>query len=291
MSGPKEQPPAGPTVSQPVSQLKKKVPSDAAAQMAPILKTWAVPGGDDLLAFSQAAQRSLDAVTHLTEYEDDKANRILTAMAFMSAFAAVIFAVVPSRYPLSMPLILLRAGAQADAFFLLAVYGSFIAFALTLTIGVAFVLHAVRPRFNVPKAWKPDGTKPASLLFFEKIVEVSPADWANAFVGAQKSDLLATQVKNSVLETYLIAEKIEAKMRWLSIGVKLFFASTIILAFLLPLVAATFVLVPENAEPQRQSTQQGPSRRDATRSQVSPKQDSQLEPDAPVNPAPSGKAP
>jgi hypothetical protein len=211
------------------------------------LKGWDIPE-DHLSGISGAAQRSLEAVTHLTEYQDDKANRILTAMAFMSAFAAVVFAVVPSRYPLAMPLILLRTGFRGDACLLFAVYGVFIVYALTLTIGVAFILHAVRPRFNVPKAWKPDGSKPASYLFFEKIIEVSPSDWASAFATAKENEIVATQAKNSVLETYLIADKIVLKMKWLSRGVRLFFASTIVLAALLPLVAATLGLVPEHQD-------------------------------------------
>jgi hypothetical protein len=239
------------------SAQKKKVPVDAAAQIAPVLKDWNIPK-EHLLEISGAAQRSLEAVTHLTEYQDDKANRILTAMAFMSAFAAVVFAVVPSRYSLAMPLILLRAGLLWEACLLFVLYGAFIVYALTLTIGVAFILHAVRPRFNVPTAWKPDGSKPASYLFFEKITEVSPADWANAFANAKENEILAAQAKNSVLETYLIADKIGLKMQWLSRGVRLFFVSTIVLAVLLPLVAATLVLIPERQDLNRQELRPAP---------------------------------
>ena len=239
----------------PTSPQENQLHADPATQIASILKNWNIPEGH-LEGFSQAAQRSLDTVTHLTEYQDDKANRILTAMAFMSAFAAVIFSVVPSRYPLSIPLKLLHAGLKAEAFLFFALYGAFVLYALTLIIGVAFVLHAVRPRFNVPKGWKPEGSEPASYLFFEKIVEVAPTDWANAFVGATKEELLTKQVKNAVLEAYLIAQKIGVKMKWLSRGVILFFVSTIVLAVLLLLVATTLVLIPEQVEPQRQVAQQ-----------------------------------
>ncbi|MGO9520374.1 MAG: Pycsar system effector family protein [Candidatus Korobacteraceae bacterium] len=275
----------------PTTPQKKKSRPDSAALIDSALKNWTIFAGD-LDGFSQAAQRSLDTVTHLTEYQDDKANRILTAMAFMSAFAAVVFVVVPSRYPLSMPLMLLRAGLKAESYLLFALYGAFVLYALTLTVGVAFVLHAVRPRFNVPKGWKPDGSKPASYLFFEKIVEVFPTDWANAFVGVTKDDLLETQVKNAILEAYLIAEKIGVKMKWLTRGVMLFFASTIVLAVLLPLVAATLVLVPEQVEPQRQVPQQPtvPSSSEAPRTQGSLKQGLSPRHDDSVDPASSGKA-
>lgn len=270
----------------PTSQRKKQLRPDAAAQIALVLKDWSIQGGD-LEGFTQAAQRSLDTVTHLTEYQDDKANRILTAMAFMSAFAAVIFAVVPSRYPLSVLQLLLRDGLRPEACLLFALYGVFVLYALTLTIGVVFVLHAVRPRFNVPRGWKPEGSKPASYLFFEKIVEVSPTDWANAFVGTKKEDLLNAQVKNAVMETYLIAQKIGVKMKWLSLGVKLFVASTIVLAILLPLIAATVVLVPGQAEPELKQTATSSS--EAPRFQEIRKQSLTLRREDGVNPALSGK--
>src|SRR5258708_1767675 len=47
------------------------------------------------------AKWSLESVTHLTEYEDEKANRILTAIAFLSAMVGVAFAAIVQRYPLS----------------------------------------------------------------------------------------------------------------------------------------------------------------------------------------------
>jgi Family of unknown function (DUF5706) len=248
MDSPKQQP-------QPAHPLKKRARVDAAAQMAPILSSWEIPK-EHLPEIVQATQRSLETVTHLTEYEDDKANRILTAMAFMSAFAAVIFAVVPSRYPLSMPLILAGKGFRWEAFLLFVAYGAFVVYALALTMGVVCVLHAVRPRFNVSKTWKPDGSKPGSLLFFDKIIDVSPADWANEFANSDKDGLLSTFARNSILETYLIAEKIAFKMKWLTCGVRLFFVSTIVLAILLPLVVATLALVPEKPEQPQQSNQQ-----------------------------------
>jgi hypothetical protein len=260
---------------------KKQAPlsTDVAAQIAIRMSEWEI-AKDNLPDLLQVTQRSLETVTHLTEYEDDKANRILTAMAFLSAFAAVIFAVVPSRYPLSFPIMLLRTGSPREAYLLLATYGGFVLYALTLILGVAFVLYGMSPRFNVPKSWKPDGKmaenkKPASRLFFEKIVEVSPTAWANSFVNVDKDELLSTYVKNSVLETYLVAQKIVPKVKWLKRGVALFQVSTIILAFVMPMVVATLAFVPEPSEHQplavRQHVQQIVSQTgDGARSNVPP---------------------
>ena len=184
-----------------------ETPKAAEESALSVLKEWTIPEGDLHDAF-QATQRSLDAVTHLTEYEDDKANRVLTPMAFVSALAGVTFVVIPSRYPLSAPLTFLRSGLTWQAILLSATYLAFSIYALFLIIGVAIILNGVRPTFNVPTTWKRDGSTPASRLFFEKIAEVSPTDWARCFATATRSDLMSAYIKDSVLETHLIAQKI-----------------------------------------------------------------------------------
>jgi Pycsar effector protein len=242
-----------------IKEIHKDNPApDSAAQIAIVLKDWQI-STTNLSEISQAAQRSLETVTHLTEYEDDKANRILTAMAFMSAFAAVVFVVIPTRYSLAIPMLLIQSKLYWQASLMIATYVAFILFVITLTIGVACALYAVRPRFNVPGTWKPDGSKPASNLFFEKISEVSPTDWANTFVKVDERQLLSTYIKNSVLETYLIAQKIGLKVKWLTLGGELFFWSIVMLIVLLPLVVATLAVIPDlPAHPASGQEQQQP---------------------------------
>lgn len=214
------------------------------AEQSALLKEWTIPEAD-LGEMFKATQRSLDTVTHLTEYEDDKANRVLTAMAFVSALAGVTFVVIPSRFPLSAPLILFRSGLTSQAILLSTTYLAFIAYSLSLIVGVAVILNAVRPRFNVPTTWKSEGSTPASRLFFEKIAEVSPTDWAKSFTTTTTSELLSDYIKDSVLESYLVAEKIGTKLKGLKRGFKWLFASTVMLGFVLPLIVATLVFVPE----------------------------------------------
>jgi hypothetical protein len=50
------------------------------------LKNW-TPADGDLPNILKLVQRSLDTTTKLTEYEDGKAARVLTAVAFLSALA------------------------------------------------------------------------------------------------------------------------------------------------------------------------------------------------------------
>jgi hypothetical protein len=212
-----------------------------------VLKEWTIPEGD-LQDIFQATQRSLDTVTHLTEYEDDKANRVLTPMAFVSALAGVTFVVIPSRYPLSAPLIFFRSGLTWQALLLSATYLAFSIYALFLIIGVAMILNGVRPTFNVPTTWKREGSTPASRLFFEKIAEVSPTDWARFFTTATKSDLMSAYIKDAVLESHLIAQKIGLKLNRLKSGFKWLFASTVMLGIVLPLIVATLAFVPERPD-------------------------------------------
>jgi hypothetical protein len=222
-------------------------PKPTEQSAASVLKDWKIPQGD-LAELFQATQRSLETVTHLTEYEDDKANRVLTAMAFVSALAGVTFVVIPSRYPLSAPLIFFRSRLPWQAILLSATYVAFSVYALFLIVGVAVILDAVRPRFNVPTAWKKEGSTPASRLFFEKIAEVSPTDWAKSFTTGTKNDLLSAYVRDSVLESHLIAQKIGVKLNLLKRGFKCLFASTVMLGVVLPLIVATLTFVPEKPE-------------------------------------------
>src|SRR5437773_2843759 len=55
------------------------------------LKDW-TPTSDDVEALSPLAKESLDRVIALTEYEDGKAGRIITAIALLSAAAGAVYA-------------------------------------------------------------------------------------------------------------------------------------------------------------------------------------------------------
>lgn len=189
------------------------------------------------------AKWSLESVTHLTEYEDEKANRILTAIAFLSALVGVAFAAIAQRFPLSMSEMLSNSGRQFAGALLMAVYFLFGFYFLLLTAGAVLTLWAVQPRFRLPGVWKHTKTTPASFLFFAKILEVSGKNWANAFTGASADQLELQYVKNSILETYLIAQKIPKKLRPLTAGVRFFIASTLVLIVLLPLCAIAVTCV------------------------------------------------
>ena len=143
------------------------------------LEGWTVVPNDLPLFLAQPA-RSLDTVTKLTQYEDEKANRLLTAIAFISAFVATLFGTIPSRFPPGSIVKLWHEGIHVRAVALGAVYGFFCLYAVLIGIGVAMIVHGVRPRFVNPRGWR-SGTKPKSLLFFQGIAETDPVKWAQAY--------------------------------------------------------------------------------------------------------------
>jgi len=189
---------------------KKSVSRPSAAQavsaMASTLAEWDPLNVEHLQALSC---RSLESVTHLTEHEDEKANRISTAMAFLSAFSSVLFAAYVQQFPLSR--IEQMQAAKPVTMLAIGSYCVFGLYAFLLIIGVTIALWTVRPRFNVPSGWS--GKGPKSFLFFEKIAETAPAQWVDAFVRHDcKHDLMAQYAKNNIFETYLIAVKIGWKV-------------------------------------------------------------------------------
>lgn len=190
--------------------------------------------------YLNGARWSLDTVTRLTEYEDEKANRILTAMAFLSALVGVVFAAVVQKCPASYVSQLLARGYCFSAFALSIVYVLFPLYFMILAIGATLTVLAVKPTFRIPKNWS---GVPGSMLFYEKIVSARGKDWANAFSERSSVELDRQYLKNAIFETYLIAQKIRIKLKKLRWGIWLFIVSTVLLVGLLPLCAVVIFRV------------------------------------------------
>src|SRR5690606_11119719 len=112
--------------------------------------------------------------------------------------------------------------------------------------GAVCVVFAVKPRFNIPHDWGKDPGKPSSFLFFRQIVKVTPKAWADAFADKTRTveDLQRDYIKNAILETYLIAEKVREKLVYLEPGVDLLTWSTRILFGWVILYVLAVLLVP-----------------------------------------------
>lgn len=207
---------------------RKKPPSkpSISEDLLSTLRNWK-PGHDGVDELLQLSEKSLTEVKHLTEYEDDKANRILTAIAFLSALAGVLYiGLLPKDNQIALTQVL---------------YHGVFGFYCVLTVAGAFlVITAVRPKFNIPKGWGDPGENdlagvkrqhsPPSFLFFEKVLAVRPEDWAKAFQGPLQ-DLKLTYIKNYVHESYLVADKIRQKLRYLQPGVRCLQFGVLMLGF------------------------------------------------------------
>jgi hypothetical protein len=183
----------------------------------------------------QMSERSLIEVKHLTEYEDEKANRILTAIAFLSALAGVLYVGLLQGNRTAGILTVTK-----DSWVILyhLVFGIY---CLMTILGALLVINSVRPRFNVPKGWeasqksnkaKVESFKiPSSFLFFEKILAVKPREWASAFTKQTISDIQTQYIKNYIHESYLVADKIRIKLKTLQAGMWLLQIAVLALAF------------------------------------------------------------
>jgi len=179
------------------------------------LDGWVAP--DEALDQLEAMSRkSLDEVKSLTEHQDEKANRILTAIAFLSAFAGLLF----------------QTWKAEDATGLLAssVEISFFLYAVTLVLGALLSIWAIQPQFNVPgrEIWNSKDDV-GSRLFFLLIVEATPDAWISQFDGLTPKQLQMRYIRDNVRETYLVAEKVGLKIARLDHAVLLLKSSVFML--------------------------------------------------------------
>jgi len=181
------------------------------------------------------ARESFKEVLASDEHEDGKAQRILTAMAFLTAAAGVIFAELSRA----------RIGASLRFPFFIT-YGylpvCFFAFVVTMIIGTLFFLAALGPAFNIPAMWrkKDKGPYPRSLLFSQLILQGTPEEWENYWEKSSVENLQVELAKNYVTEAYLLAEKVRFKVKMMRCGKIVYKLS---LGFLGMLVSPIFTTV------------------------------------------------
>ncbi len=109
---------------------------------------------------------SFEAVLDADKHEDEKAYRILTAIAFLTAAAAVIFATI---WPSS-----LLSNNQVNIFGVSSATLAFSLYIFFILIGSTFYLLALGPNLNVRKEIK---LRVNSFFFFEKIAKYKENLW------------------------------------------------------------------------------------------------------------------
>jgi len=223
------------------------------AEMAEATKHWQALAMDrdafkDAIALAKA---SLDEAKEQTEYQDQKATRLLTVTTFLSALSGALFASFTAAYPLAM----VKSTAGCWQWVLIAAYVAFLLFVLSALSGALVTFHATRTRFKYPETAtaKKQAGPARSHLFFREMIGVSPQGWAESFVseGADgkpelSGTLKATYLQNYVGEAYLVAAKTADKLRYLQPAQSLLAWS---LRFLLAFVVLLAV-ISANVDPQ-----------------------------------------
>lgn len=187
------------------------------------------------------AKESLKEVKDLTEYQDQKAARLLTIVAFLTAAAGALFAKMLDAYPIHQ-VFLESTGKGA---FLAVAYGLFGLFLILVACGALVIFHATQSRFVWPKEKSDEAKyqKANSFLFYQSIFRTDPVGWSSSFVdhtSAKDSPDRLTPIyyKNYISEAYLIAAKLGDKLRYLQPGQQLLqYAIRILLIWLLLLFA------------------------------------------------------
>lgn len=234
----------------------KSVSSDEIIlEMAKAMKAWETipPSHKDLDKAIELAKASLNEAKQQTEYQDQKATRLLTVTTFLTALAGAFFTAFGSDYPLRT----IGSASGPSFFFLVATYLAFVMFVLCALTGALVTFHGTRTRFKYPaEATVSRQVGPTrSFLFFREIIGVSPTGWANSFVDVTEErgriectlrpDLKVQYLKNYVGEAYLVSAKTADKLRYLEPAQNLLaWALRLLLLYIILLVGVTANIKP-----------------------------------------------
>jgi hypothetical protein len=216
------------------------------------------------------AEKSFKLVWDTDVHVDNKANRVLSAMAFLTAAAAAIFAKVYSsgstisetQGKLDQILAPYINQANAPVFNNLAqsiqqphvtLFGfnwalfAFSCYVFFILSGVVLYLAALGPSLNIPtkyitKREEDEAKHPASLLFYNKIAKMDPGAWFEFWKKKQPSVLQDMMTQNYIYETALIAQKVQNKIDLMSWG-SIFFKLAILFLFFLTSNIFSFSLI------------------------------------------------
>jgi hypothetical protein len=207
---------------------------------------------DELASYLDRGRETLDEVKGLTEYQDQKATRLLTIITFLSALSGALYSRFVDSYPL--PAMVTRYGLNSLKGVLVgATHVSFGLFAISVICGAMVIFHATRTRFKYPEldAEAPGHrrSRPGSYLFYSDIIELRPARWAASFTANQAGSTLDSELplqylKNYIAESYLVAAKVADKLRYLKPAQDILAFSIRVLLIWLIFLGVTAAVVP-----------------------------------------------
>lgn len=183
------------------------------------------------------AETSFKTVLEADVHQDNKANRILAAMAFLTAATAAIF---NKAYSATTPTAEASTSQQPQLILwdLNISLVAFTAYMFFVLLGAALYLIALGGgALNLPARFgsgSGSGSTVKSLLFFEKIGALNEDTWKGHWSTSTSIETLQTQMfDNYIFETRLIAEKVRAKVFWMYVGTTLFKAALLSLIILI----------------------------------------------------------
>lgn len=184
------------------------------------------------------AKDSMEEAKKQTEYQDGKAGRLLTIVAFLTAAVGTVFGKFVDTYPLHN-----SPSVGVTSQWVIASYLLFGIYLLLVASGALVTFHAMSTRFVWPKGSDlADEDRVRSFLFYQQVVRTKPEVWGKAFAD-DKNALLRNYYKNYVTEAYLISAKVADKLRYLDPGQKLLLWGIRVLLALFVMVMLTFALV------------------------------------------------
>jgi hypothetical protein len=207
------------------------------------------------------AKQSLAEVKAQTEYQDQKATRLLTITTILSALSGALFSRFEDAYPIDTVTIQPLGSALLLGFG----YATFVAFVIASLSGALVTFHATRTRFKYPpyQTIEEQERDPESLLFYGGLIRSRPRAWMRGWVTAGangdaedklalRGDLQQRYFRHLVSETYLVAAKTADKLRYLEPPQSLLAISLRCLFLWLLLLASISMLIP----PTKRSAQQ-----------------------------------
>lgn len=224
-------------------------------EMEEASESWTKIKDDDVLKNAlDLAKQSLAEVKAQTEYQDQKATRLLTVTTFLSALSGILF----SRFEGAHPFTTISHQSFGVSCFLMLGYVAFAAFIFFSLSGALVTFHAIRTRFKYPPTQNTDDQDkdPRSLLFYAPMIRSRPRSWIGGWVTANaagnasyrpalRDDLRQRYLQHLVSETYLVAAKTADKLRYLEPAQSLLAYSLRCLFIWLLLLASLSIFAPK----------------------------------------------
>lgn len=178
--------------------------------------------------FDLAEKSFLSVMVYGYQHEENKASRMLTAIAFITAAAASIFSKIYISDKTQQTLQVFGINYMVICFSL---------YILFVLLGVLCCLIVLDPALNLPQSFAKSNNQAASFLFYKLIAEGGLEKWLSLW--KDKADEISDSfIENYKNETFLLAQTSMIKYKSIRLG-GLFLRFAIL--FLLYLVAALFV--------------------------------------------------